>query len=395
MLTQDVIWCFQERDRSIKPVKFEGDINMIPVQRPSIGKEELEAVGKVFATGWLGLGSTVKEFEDKLKEFLGAKHAIAVNTGTSALHIALESLEIGSGDKVIVPSLIFVASIQAITACGAEPVFCDVREDTLNLDPDELERRIVPEVRAIMPVHYGGLACDMDPILSFAQSRGLTVVEDAAHAFGSSYCGKKIGTLSDVTCFSFDPIKNITCGEGGAVVTDRDDLAGIIVKKRILGIDKDTWSRYRNEQSWFYEVQTHGFRYHMSNINAAIGLVQFGKLDRFIHRKREIIWRYDESFKGISELILVGRNLEETAPFFYVIRVREGRDELMSFLKERGIGSGVHYIPNHLHPVFTRFKVNLPVTEKLYREIVTLPLYYDMTDEQVEEVIKGVKEFFV
>lgn len=367
---------------------------MIPVQRPSIGNEELEAVGKVFATGWLGLGSTVKEFEDKLKEFLGAKHVVAVNTGTSALHIALKSLGIGSGDKVLVPSFTFVASIQAITACGAEPVFCDVQGDTLNLDPDELERRIVSEVRAIMPVHYGGLACEMETILGFARSRGLIVIEDAAHAFGSSYRGRRIGTLSDVTCFSFDPIKNITCGEGGAVVTDRDDLAELIIKKRILGIDKDTWSRYRNERSWFYEVQTQGFRYHMSNINAAIGLVQFDKLDRFIHRKREIIRRYDDSFKGIDKLILLHRNLEETAPFFYIVRVRERRDELMSFLKERGIGSGVHYIPNHLHPMFTRFRVSLPVTERLYGEIITLPLYYDMTDEQVEEVIRGVKEFF-
>jgi len=221
------------------------------------------------------------------------------------------------------------------------------------------------------------------------------VVEDAAHAFGSTCKGRKVGTLGHVTCFSFDPIKNITCGEGGAVVTEDDELAKRVVVKRLLGIDKDGWSRYQEEHSWFYEVVMLGYRYHMSNINAAIGLAQLKKFDAFLQRKREIVHRYDEAFQDVDGLKLLSHNLDEMFPFFYVARVRDDRrDDVMTYLKENGVGSGVHYIPNHLHPFFAQYRTELPVTEKVWQEIITLALYYEMSDESVERIIQLVREFF-
>ena len=369
---------------------------MIPVQQPSLGKEELDAVGKVFESRWLGMGFTVKEFEGELERFLGAKHVIAVNTGTSALHLALDTIGVGPGDQVIVPSLTYVAPVQAIVACGAIPVFCDVQTDTLNMDPGDVANRVTATTRAILPVHYGGRVCRMEEILEIARKDDLRVVEDAAHAYGSTYQGRKVGTLGHVTCFSFDPIKNITCGEGGAVVTDDDELAKRVVVKRILGIDKDTWNRYQKERSWFYEVVTPGYRYHMSNINAAIGLAQLKKFDAFLQRKREIVQRYDEAFLAVDGLKLLSHKLDEMFPFFYVARVREGRrDNLMKYLKENGVGSGVHYIPNHLQPVFAKYRTEVPVTEEVWQEIITLPLYYEMSDESFERIIQLVGEFFL
>ncbi len=368
---------------------------MIPVQRPYLGEEELRAVSGVFNTRWLGMGSVTKEFEDRLREFLGIKHVIAVNTGTSALHIALDALGIGAGDEVIVPSLTFAASIQPITACGARPVFCDVRPQTLNMDPGDVAPRVTKRTRAILPVHYGGEPCEMDELLAVAKQHGLWIVEDAAHAFGSSYQRRMVGTLGHVTCFSFDPIKNITCGEGGAVVTDDDELADRIILKRILGIDTDTWSRYRNERSWSYEVVTQGYRYHLSNINAAIGLEQLGRIENFRAKKQAIVARYDEAFSNLGGLALLRRNLDESFPFFYVVRVLDGRrDDFMNSLKSAGVGTGVHYLPNHLQPFFSEFRASLPVTEQVSEEIVTLPLYYEMTTADVERVISAVDLYF-
>ena len=367
---------------------------MLPVSRPSICEEELEEVKKVFDTGWLGLGSTVFEFENKLKEYLSAKNVIAVNTGTTALHIALDAFGISEGDEVIVPSLTFCASIQVITALKAIPVFCEVEPNTLNIDVEDVKRRITSKTKAIMPVHYCGNACDMDTLLAIGKENNIIIVEDAAHAFGSSYKGKKIGSFGDVSCFSFDPIKNITCGEGGAVVLSNDAIAEEIRRKRILGIDKDTWHRYKNERSWFYEVTTQGYRYHMSNINAAIGLAQFKKLNEFIEKKRIIVKLYNEQFKDLDGLKLLEWDLNETAPFTYIIRVLDGkRDEMMDFLKERGVGTGIHYIANHIQPFFLPYAVPLPKTERVWKEILTLPLYYDMSEDDVDLVIKSVTAF--
>ena len=368
---------------------------MLPVSRPCVGSEELAEVKKVFDTGWLGLGSTVFEFENKIKEYLGAKNVVAVNTGTTALHVALDASGISEGDEVIVPSLTFCASIQVITALRAIPVFCEVDSNTLNIDIDDVRKRITPKTRAIMPVHYCGNACDMDSLLDIGGEHNILIIEDAAHAFGSSYKGKKIGSFGDVTCFSYDPIKNITCGEGGAVVLSDDAIAEKIRRKRILGIDKDTWHRYRHERSWFYEVTTQGYRYHMSNINAAIGLTQLKKIDMFIEKKKKIVKAYNEAFGNIDGIKILNWNQNETAPFTYIMRVLDNRrDELSDFLKSKGVGTGIHYIANHIQPYFSSYARPMPVTEKVWKEILTLPLYYDMTLNDVDLVIKAVVEFF-
>jgi perosamine synthetase len=367
---------------------------MIPVSRPSIGDEELKRVKNVFNTGWLGMGSEVFEFEEELKRYLEVKNVIAVNSGTNALHLALESLGVEVGDEVIVPSLTFAASVQAIISSGAKPVFCEVKENDLNIDVNDVKKRISSRTKAIMPVHYCGKACDMDILLELGGKHKIKIIEDAAHAFGSSYRGKKIGNFGDAACFSFDPIKNITTGEGGAVALKDDEAAEKIRRKRILGIDKDTWHRYKNQRTWFYEVVEKGYRYHMSNINAAIGLVQLKKINLFVNRKRHIAVKYDNYFSALKGIKILTNDHEYAAQFCYIIRVLNGkRDKLMSYLKEKGIGSGVHYIPNHLQPFFKKFRTRLAVTEKLGEEILTLPLFYDMTDEDVDQVINAVKEF--
>lgn len=367
---------------------------LIPVSRPSLGKEELAAVKEVFDSGWLGLGKWVFEFENKIKDYLGAQNAIAVNTGTTALHLALDSIGIKAKDEVIVPSLTFAASIQAILACGGRPVFCDICADTLNMDMRDLEKKLSPRTKAVMPVHYGGQPCPMDEVLDIARSRKIRVVEDAAHAFGSDYKSRKIGSFGDVTCFSFDPIKVITCGEGGAIVTNDNELAEIAYKKRILGIDKDTWSRYKHKRDWFYSVTTQGYRYHLSNINAAIGLVQLKKIRDFIARRRRLCLLYDNQLGKISGLEPLKRDYRRISPFNYVVKVPEKRDELMAYLKSNGIDSGVHYIPNHLQPFFKPFASSLAVTEKVWQQMITLPLYADLSEKKVMQISKAVKEFF-
>jgi perosamine synthetase len=367
-------------------------MDLIPVSRPSIGEEELAAVKKVFDSGWLGLGAQVLEFEQAFQKFLGAKHVVCTNTGTTALHLALDALGIGKGDEVIVPSFTFVATTQAITATGAKPVFCDICADDLNIDVKDVRKKITKKTEAILPVHYRGIPCDMDEIHALAQKNNLHVVEDAAHAFGSFYKKKKIGSFGEIACFSFDPIKNISCGEGGAVVFQDDALLEVVQQKRILGIDKDTWSRYRNERSWFYDVVTRGYRYHMSNINAAIGLVQLKKFKTMNKRKIEVARKYDDAFEGIEGVALLRNdNYKDIGLFVYILKIKKGRNELMDHLARHGVGSGIHYIPSHLFTLYKKDGCHLPVTEQIYNEIITLPLFPDITDSQVEQVIEAVK----
>ena len=371
---------------------------MIPVSKPSIGAEELKAIEPVFKSGWLGMGSVVKEFEDAIAAFIGGEplsYVVAVNTGTTAMHIALSALGVDAGDEVIIPSLTFVATAQIVTATGATPVFCDIEEDTLNINVNNLEGCITKKTKAIIPVHYRGFPCSMSAILNIARNNNIIVVEDAAHAFGSFYQGKKIGSFGDITCFSFDPIKTITCGEGGVVITRDKKIYESVVRKRILGIDKDTWSRYKNERSWSYDVIEQGYRYHMSNINAAIGLVQIKKFEQLNKRKIDIAKRYDEEFAHMEGLSLLRTGYEDIGLFTYIIKVKNRRDELMAHLKENGIGSGIHYTPVHHFTYYKNFLRNpLPATDKVYEQILTLPLYPDMTDEEAGLVIKGIQSFF-
>lgn len=366
---------------------------MIQVSRGCLGEEELAEVKEAFDYGYFGLAYKVLEFEEELRKYLGAKYVTATNTGTSALHLALLALGIGERDEVIVPSLTFVASFQAISATGATPVSCDIYPDTLLMDIDDVRRRITTRTKAIMPVHYAGNPCDMDALMKIGDEHNIRIVEDAAHALGSYCNGRKIGGFGDIACFSFDSIKNITCGEGGAIVCQDSELADILSQRRLLGIDRKSHTYSWKERSWFYEVKTQGFRYHMSNINAAIGLAQLRKIDTFISRRREICRRYDSAFKEIPAISCLEINYDEVAPHIYVIRVKDGRrDGLMDYLKNLDIETGINYIPNHLHPFYANKTVSLPETEKAYQEILTLPLHFGLSDDDVTRVIQGVIE---
>lgn len=367
---------------------------MIATYRPCLGAEELRAVQAVFESRWLGCGPTTERFEQRLAEYFGCKHVIALGHGTDALHLALDALELAPGDEVIVPSLTFAATIQAILMCGASPVFCEVEPDTLNLDVRDAEKRITPRTRVILPVHFAGLPCDMNRLFEMAKARHIRIVEDAAHAFGSLYQGRPVGTLGDLTCFSFDSIKNITCGEGGAVATDDAGWARRIAQRRRLGIDTRFTPRGPEEAQWQYHVVSHGFRQHMSDINAAIGLVQLDRFPEFQRRRREIVARYDAAFLQIQTVQPLRHDLTSTCPWAYVLKVSAGRrDSFREFLARRGVNTLVQFIPNHLQPAFEAFRCELPITERLFSEIVSLPLHVELSDADVAAVIEAVESF--
>jgi len=365
---------------------------MIKVSQGYIGEEELAAVREVFASGYFGHGPKVVEFENALKAYLGAPNVVAVSTGTAALHLALDALGIGLGDEVIVPSLTYVASFQAISATRAVPVACEIDLETLQVNLADMEHRITPRTKAVMPVHYAGATCDLDGLRRIAEHYRLRVVEDAAHAFGGTYNDRKIGSFGDVSCFSFDSIKNITCGEGGAVVCQDGNLAERVRQKRHLGT-KSLLSE--TTRGMAFVAVTQGFRYHMSSINAAIGVEQLRKVEHFLTRRRDICRRYDSAFGSIECLRTLPADYRAAAPHVYVVRVLHGqRDALMQSLREGGIETGLNYVPVHLHPHFQLVGATLPATEQAYREIVTLPLHCSLSDDDVERVIGAVRSFF-
>jgi len=350
------------------------------------------------------MGGRVKDFEDAVSKFIGCKEVIATNTGTTAMHLALDILDLQAGDEVLVPSLTFIATIQVIIQSGGTPVFCDVEGDTLNISIEDLKNKITSRTKVIMPVHYRGLPCNMEQLLDIAHKNNLTVVEDAAHAFGSKYlCNggtyRNIGSFGHLSCFSFDPIKIITCGEGGAVCTNNTEWAERIRKKRILGIDKDAWSRYKNKRSWFYDVVDTGYRYHMSNINAAIGIKQMEKISEFISKRNALSKSYDILFSAPffnEKLKTLKSDYNQSAMFTYIIKVlNKQRDSLMDHLKSKQIITGVHYIPNHYQTICKNYNArNLKNTEEVAEQILTLPLYYDLKDNDITTVFNSIKEFY-
>ena len=369
---------------------------MIKMSKASCSQDELEQVREAFDYGYFGLAYKVTEFEDALKNYLDTdREVIAVNTGTSAIHLALDAIGISDGDEVLLPSFTFVATAQAITACGAKPVFCDINPDSLLIDIKDIERKITSRTKAIIPVHYAGYPCDMDMILKIRDKYNLRIIEDAAHAIGSSYIGRKIGSFGDITCFSFDSIKVMTCGEGGAIVSSDKEFAEIARKKRILGIDRKTLqTKDWKKRSWIYDVSTPGYRYHMSNINAAIGLAQISKLDMFILKRRELYNVYMKELSTIQEIILPPANFSEIAPFMFVVRIENGqRDALKTYLMDHDIESGISYIPCH-H--FTLYKENeiFPVTDRIFNEILCLPMHYELSINDIYEIVQCIKNFY-
>ena len=368
----------------------------------SIGKEEIDEVVDTLKSDWITTGPKTFKFEEIFFEYVNSKYAIAVNSCTAALHLAVVALGIGNGDEVITTPYTFAATAEVVINSDAKPVFVDVEKDTYNIDPAKIEDKITNKTKAIIVVHYAGHACEMDKIMEIAEKYDLYVIEDAAHAIGSKYKDKKIGSIGDVTCFSFYATKNITTAEGGMITTNREDLAD---KMRILslhGISKDAWKRYSSEGSWYYEIEYSGYKYNMSDLQASIGIHQMEKLDQMQKRREEIADMYNKSFDQIAQITTpTVKRYATHAWHLYPIQVNSdmlsiNRNEFIEALKAENIGTSVHFIPLHLHPYYKEkygFKGDdFPNAEFLYKNEISLPIYPKMEDKDVEDVITAVKK---
>ena len=364
---------------------------LIRLSKSVVGEEEKAALGRVIDHAYLGMGREVQEFEEELTRFFGGRSVACVNSGTAALHLAFLGIGLKPGDEVLVQSLTYVATFQAISATGAVPVACEIDPRTITIDLRDAERRLTDRTRAIVPVHYASGVGPLDDIFQFASGHGLHVVEDAAHAFGSFYKGRVVGSFGDVACFSFDGIKNITSGEGGAVVTDDSQVIQRVRDARLLGVMRDTEQRYRGQRSWEFDVQSQGFRCHMSNLFAAIGLVQLRRFPEFRAKRVELSRRYAEALAQRPEFALLELDLDDVVPHIYPVRVMNGRrDSLRRFLEGHGIESGIHYMPNHLLSLYGSRRTALPVTEQVYDELLSLPLHPDVTDEDQDWILSVI-----
>jgi perosamine synthetase len=364
---------------------------MIPYGRQSIDDEDVNAVAEVLRSDWLTTGPAVEQFERAVAGFTGARHAVAVSSGTAALHAAVYALGIGPGDEAIVPPMTFAATANAVVFQGGTPVFADVDPDTLLLDPAEVERKITPRTRAIIPVDYAGQPCDYDCLRAIAQRYGLALIADACHSLGAEYRGRRVGTLADLSAFSFHPVKHITTGEGGMITTDDDMLAGRLCRFRNHGISTD--HRQRSEAgSWFYEMEELGYNYRLSDIQCALGSSQLRKLPDWIARRRAIVAAYASALPW--KPLAVRRDVSH-AWHLYVVQVPGDRAAAFRALRNAGIGVNVHYVPVHLHPFYRRhFDTGpglCPVAEQAYEHLLSLPMYPGLRDSDVEAVIAAVR----
>lgn len=362
---------------------------LIRLSKSCLGEAEKHAVMGVLDREYLGMGAEVQQFEQALTEFFG-RPAVCVVNGTAALHLALQACGIGPGDEVLVQSLTYVASFQAISATGAKPVACDVDPETLTLDLRDAEKRLTSKTKAVMPVHYSGGVGDLNGIYTFAQRHGLRVIEDAAHAFGTIYSGERVGGFGDISCFSFDGIKNITSGESGCIVTDDQQILRRVRDARLLGVEKDTEKRYTGQRSWEFDVTTQGWRYHMSNIMAAIGLEQLKRLDEFAEIRRGRARFYDELLRDHPRIQPLPHDYDTVVPHIYVARIAglKDRNALQNQLLKHGVQTGIHYLPNHWLSLYRdQYAAPLPVTDAIYPELLTLPLHPDISEEDVRFIV--------
>jgi len=367
---------------------------MIPLFKPYMDDEEINAVAEVIRSNWIGLGPKTKEFEQKFAEFIGVKHAIALNSATAGLELALKLLNFPKGSEVITTPMSFVSTAFAPLYNDLNAVFADIQEDTLNIDPEDIRRKITEKTKAILPVHYGGHPCDMKEINEIAEQYNLTIIEDAAHACGSEYEKKKIGS-SNLTCFSFAAIKNLSTGDGGMIVTNNDQYNEQLRKTRWLGISKSTFSRQsKDHYKWDYEINNLGYKFHMNDISAAIGLVQLKKLDNSNQLRNNIFKRYNEAFASIDWITTpIHKHNIKSSCHNYTIKVDKDREEIIKQLSNNNISAGVHYKPLYLHKIFSGINVNCPTTDSLWKKLLTLPMYPSMTEQDVDKVIDNVKNF--
>ncbi|KKT54054.1 MAG: UDP-4-amino-4,6-dideoxy-N-acetyl-beta-L-altrosamine transaminase [Candidatus Jacksonbacteria bacterium RIFOXYB2_FULL_44_15] len=365
---------------------------------PSIGLEEIKAVNKVLKSGWLTMGPETKLFEQQFARYTGAKSAIVVNSCTGALHLSLLALGIGRGDEVITSVYTFAATINVIIQVGAKPVLVDIDKKTYNIDPSKIEAVITRKTRAIIPVHFAGQPCDQKKIAKIAKKNKLYIVEDAAHALGSEYQGKRIGTFGDTTCFSFYATKNITTGDGGAITTNNEKLADKIKTLRLHGFDKDAWKRYSDKGNWYYEIKDCGWKYNLTDLQSAIGICQLKKLDKLnaIRKKYALLYYHGlASIKGI-ELPFIDPNVKLNYHLYPILLTTYNRNKFITGMAQQGIGCSVHFIPAYLHPYYQKTLMikakSYPNAQWVYEREVSLPLYPKMKTEDVNYVIRTIKK---
>jgi dTDP-4-amino-4,6-dideoxygalactose transaminase len=372
----------------------------LPVALPWIGEAEKRAVAEVLDSGWMTTGARAHEFGQRIASSSGAAHGLAVNSCTGAMHLALAGLGVGPGDEVITSTWTFCSTVNVILHCGARPVLVDVEPDTLNLDPARVAEAITPRTRVLLPVHFAGHPTDLDALLALAREKGLRVVEDAAHAFGAAYRGRPIGSHGDAVCFSFYAIKNITTGEGGALVTSDADLFQRAQVASLHGISKDAWKRYAATGSWYYEVSMAGFKYNLTDLAAAIGLAQLARREEFQARRAQLAARYDAYFAGVEGVtpLAVRGGIGHARHIYPVLldvqRLTVDRARFLEALKAEGIGTTVNFIPIHRHPYYREtlsFPAGgFPIADGAYPRLVTLPLYPRMEDSDVDDVVRAV-----
>lgn len=373
----------------------------IPYGKQYIDEEDIQAVMEVLKSDYITTGPKIDELEKRIAEYTGAKYAVVVSNGTAALHAACFAAGIGPGDEVITSPMTFAASANCVLYMGAKPIFADIDPRTYNIAPEEIERKITARTKAIIPVHFTGQPCDMDVIMEIAQKYGLAVIEDGAHALGAVYKGKRIGNIGAMTTLSFHPVKHITTGEGGAVTTNDSTLCDRLLMFRTHGITRDSGKLIKDEGPWFYEQQYLGFNYRMTDIQAALGVSQMGKLEGFLERRRSYAALYDRLLGGIPGVILPYQaGYGSSAWHLYIInlelkRLKLGRREIFEELRRRNIGVNVHYIPVYYHPYYSSLgyeKGLCPVAEALYEGIITLPLHPSMEEEDLYYIADNLRD---
>jgi dTDP-4-amino-4,6-dideoxygalactose transaminase len=375
----------------------------LPFALPDFGEAEFAAVREVLESGWITTGEKTRAFELQFAKVVGARHAIAVNSCTAALHLALEAAGVNAGHEVITTPYTFAATAAVIHLAGAKPVFVDIDRRTFNIDPERVLRAITPRTKAVIPVHIAGLAADLDPILEICRRRGIAVVEDAAHAFPSTYRGRSIGSIGDFTCFSFYATKSIATGEGGMITTDDDDHAQLCRTLAFHGLSRDAWKRHTAQGNWSYEVIAPGFKYNLTDIASALGLVQLRRAEAMAARRAAIAKRYNAAFSECDafERPAAGSEDDRHAWHLYMLRLHldrltADRASFIERLKSRGIGASVHFIPLHAHPYYRDLydfrPEDFPIAYSEYLREISLPIYSKMADEDVDRVIESVLE---
>lgn len=369
----------------------------IPYGKQSIDEEDIRAVVETLRSDFLTTGPKVEEFEKCVAEYVGAKYAVAISNGTAALHAACFAAGIGEGDEVITTPITFAASSNSALYCGGKPVFADIDPVTYNIDPEDIKRKITDRTKAIVAVHYTGQPCDMDSIHKIAKEHNLIVIEDAAHALGAEYKGNKIGSMSDMTTFSFHPVKHITTAEGGMIMTNNKELYDKLILFRTHGITRDPKLLSRDEGSWYYEQIDLGYNYRITDIQCALGISQMRRLDDFVAKRREIAKRYDKAFSENPNIVVPFQKEGcNNSYHLYVIQVKNvNRRQVFEELRASGIGVNVHYVPVYTFPYYREHgyeAVTCKHAEELYENIISIPMYPDLTLEEQEYVIEKIIE---